>query len=61
MYPVAREEQVRHAIARAHAQRIVAAFAIAGTGTVGIDGKMVDMPHLKQAQTLLARAGVGAT
>jgi citrate lyase subunit beta/citryl-CoA lyase len=44
----------------AHAQRIVAAFATAGTGTVGIDGKMVDMPHLKQAQTLLARAGLGA-
>ncbi|HBK09081.1 MAG TPA: CoA ester lyase [Acetobacteraceae bacterium] len=41
----------------AHARRIVAAFAAAGTGTVGIDGKMVDMPHLKQAQTLLARAG----
>lgn len=42
----------------AHARRIVAAFASAGTGTVGIDGKMVDMPHLKQAQTLLARAGL---
>ena len=42
----------------AHAQRIVAAFDAAGTGTVGIDGKMVDMPHLKQAQTLLARAGL---
>jgi citrate lyase subunit beta/citryl-CoA lyase len=41
----------------AEAQRIVAAFAVAGTGTVAIDGKMVDMPHLKQAQKLLARAG----
>jgi citrate lyase subunit beta/citryl-CoA lyase len=44
----------------AHAQRIVAAFTEAGTGTVGIDGKMVDMPHLKQAQTLLVRAGLKA-
>ena len=45
----------------AHAQRIVAAFKVAGTGTVGIDGKMVDMPHLKQAQQLLARAGLTQT
>ncbi len=45
----------------AHAQRIVAAFKVAGTGTVGMDGKMVDMPHLKQAQKLLARAGLTQT
>jgi citrate lyase subunit beta/citryl-CoA lyase len=25
-----------------------------GLGTIGIDGKMVDMPHLKQAETILA-------
>ncbi|MEK6540980.1 MAG: CoA ester lyase [Pseudomonadota bacterium] len=38
------------------AQRIVAAFADAGAvGTVGIDGKMIDRPHLLQSQTLLAR------
>jgi citrate lyase subunit beta/citryl-CoA lyase len=43
----------------AYAQRIVAAFAASSTGTVGIDGKMVDMPHLKQAHSLLARAGMG--
>jgi citrate lyase subunit beta/citryl-CoA lyase len=40
------------------ARRIVAAFAKAGTGTVGLDGQMLDMPHLKQAQNLLARAGL---
>lgn len=39
------------------ARRVVAAFAKAGTGTVGLDGQMLDMPHLKQAQNLLARAG----
>jgi citrate lyase subunit beta / citryl-CoA lyase len=39
-----------------HARRIVAAFATAGTGTVGLDGQMLDMPHLKQAQNLLAMA-----
>jgi len=37
----------------AHAQRVVAAFAQAGTGTVGLDGKMLDLPHLKQARRLL--------
>jgi citrate lyase subunit beta/citryl-CoA lyase len=42
----------------AWARRVVAAFADAGTGTVGLDGQMLDMPHLKQAQGLLARAGL---
>jgi citrate lyase subunit beta/citryl-CoA lyase len=42
----------------AHARRVVAAFgAAAGAGTVGLDGRMLDRPHLKQAQDLLARAG----
>lgn len=40
-----------------HAQRIVAAFtAQPGAGTVGLDGKMVDIPHLKQAERTLAQA-----
>ncbi len=44
----------------AHAERIVAAFAASpGLGTVGLDGRMVDMPHLKQARRLLASAGRG--
>ena len=35
---------------------MVAAFAAKpGAGTVGIDGKMYDHPHLKRAQALLAR------
>ncbi|MEO3474244.1 CoA ester lyase [Roseomonas sp. CAU 1739] len=39
----------------AHARRIVAAFAASpGIGTVGLDGKMIDMPHLRQAQRVLA-------
>ncbi|SEP93560.1 HpcH/HpaI aldolase/citrate lyase family protein [Thalassovita taeanensis] len=39
----------------AHAQRVIAAFAAAGdAGTVGLDGKMIDIPHLKQAQHVLA-------
>ena len=39
----------------AHARRIVAAFdAAPGIGTVGLDGKMIDMPHLRQAQRVLA-------
>ena len=45
----------------AHAQRVVAAFAAApGVGVVGLDGKMVDMPHLKQAQRLLGMAALMA-
>jgi citrate lyase subunit beta/citryl-CoA lyase len=39
----------------AHARRIVEAFAASpGAGTLGIDGKMVDIPHLKAAQKTLA-------
>jgi citrate lyase subunit beta/citryl-CoA lyase len=39
----------------AHAERVVAAFeAAAGAGTVGIDGKMYDIPHLKLARSVLA-------
>lgn len=41
-------------VARAHA--IVAAFAAnLGLGVVGIDGEMIDMPHLKRARRILAR------
>jgi citrate lyase subunit beta / citryl-CoA lyase len=39
----------------AQAQRIVAAFeANPGAGTLGIDGKMYDIPHLKAARKTLA-------
>jgi len=45
-------EQIAKAIA------VVAAFAAQpGAGTVGIDGKMFDRPHLLRAQALLARIG----
>ena len=41
----------------AHARRIVAAFdAAPGTGTIGLDGRMLDLPHLKAARRLLALA-----
>jgi citrate lyase subunit beta/citryl-CoA lyase len=41
----------------AHARRVVAAFdATPGAGTVGLDGRMLDIPHLKQAQAVLALA-----
>jgi citrate lyase subunit beta/citryl-CoA lyase len=41
----------------AHALRIVAAFEDnPGVGTVGLDGMMIDMPHLKQARNLLQLA-----
>ncbi len=43
-----------------HAHRVVAAFAAEpGAGTVGLDGKMIDIPHLKQANSVLAQAAAG--
>ena len=41
----------------AFARRVVAAFAASpGIGTVGLDGKMLDRPHLRQAERVLAAA-----
>ena len=41
----------------AHAERIAAAFAAApGAGVASLDGQMIDMPHLKLAERVLARA-----
>jgi citrate lyase subunit beta/citryl-CoA lyase len=38
-----------------HARKIVAAFqANPGSGALGVDGKMVDLPHLKAARKILA-------
>jgi citrate lyase subunit beta / citryl-CoA lyase len=47
---------------RAHAQRVVAAFAaVPGAGVASLDGQMLDRPHLVLAQrTLAARGGSGA-
>ncbi len=40
-----------------HAHKVIAAFdAAPGAGTVALDGKMIDIPHLKQARTILAQA-----
>jgi citrate lyase subunit beta/citryl-CoA lyase len=39
----------------AFARRVIAAFeASPGAGTVGLDGKMLDIPHLKQAEQVLS-------
>lgn len=41
----------------ARAERIVQAFAAAGdAGVIGLDGEMLDVPHLKAAKALLARS-----
>ena len=46
----------------AHARRVVAAFAAApDVGTVGIDGKMYDIPHLVAAKRTLASVGEGTS
>jgi citrate lyase subunit beta/citryl-CoA lyase len=40
-----------------HARRIVDAFAAnPGAGTIGLDGKMIDIPHFKQSKSILALA-----
>ena len=42
----------------AHARTVIEAFEKAGdVGVVALDGVMLDIPHLKQAKALLARAG----
>ncbi len=42
----------------AAATRVLAAFAAEpGAATVGLDGRMLDRPHLKQAEAILAAAG----
>lgn len=44
----------------ARAKAVVAAFADnPGAGVVGVDGEMLDRPHLLRAERLLARAGEG--
>jgi citrate lyase subunit beta / citryl-CoA lyase len=48
------------AAAVAHARAVVAAFdAQPGAGVVMLEGKMVDLPHLKAARRVLERAGEG--
>jgi citrate lyase subunit beta/citryl-CoA lyase len=43
----------------AHARAVVAAFAAQpDAGVAALDGKMIDRPHLVQAERLLARAGM---
>jgi citrate lyase subunit beta / citryl-CoA lyase len=46
------EDEIRYA------QQVVEAFGSQGTGTIGLNGKMLDMPHLKQARLVLEQAGV---
>lgn len=42
--------------ALARARAVIAAFAAApGAGVIGLDGQMLDLPHLKRARRLLAR------
>jgi citrate lyase subunit beta/citryl-CoA lyase len=39
------------------ARNVVQAFADADTGVASLDGKMLDMPHLRMAQNILHRLG----
>lgn len=50
-----------HAAEIAKAREIVALFAAhPGIGALQLEGRMIDAPHLKQAQKLLQRAGLSA-
>lgn len=45
----------------AYAHRVIAAFAaVPGAGVIALDGKMLDLPHLKQAERTLAAHGAQA-
>ena len=45
----------------AHARRVLAAFeAVPGAGVASLDGKMLDLPHLRQARQVLSRADASA-
>ena len=60
--PVINEAFLPSSEAVAHARRVIEAFAAnPGVGAVGLDGAMLDMPHLKQAQAVLARHGSHAS
>jgi citrate lyase subunit beta/citryl-CoA lyase len=55
--PIINEAFTPNAEAIAEAERIVEAFALFGdAGVTALDGQMLDRPHLKAAERLLARA-----
>jgi citrate lyase subunit beta / citryl-CoA lyase len=46
----------------AWARKVIAAFAAdPAAGVVGLDGKMLDRPHLRAAERVLARAAASPT
>ena len=56
--PILNEVFTPSAAQAAHARRVIDAYADAqrtGSGAVSVDGKMVDVPVVERAQTLLAR------
>jgi citrate lyase subunit beta / citryl-CoA lyase len=55
--PIINEAFTPSAEALERARKVVEAFAAhPGAGVVGIEGEMVDLPHLKRAERVLARA-----
>ena len=55
--PVINEAFTPSQSAIAEAQRVIDAFAAAGNpGVINLDGQMYDIPHLKRARKLIARA-----
>ena len=55
--PIINEVFTPSTAALAHAREIIAAFAASpDAGVLAIDGKMIDKPHLRQAERIVARA-----
>ncbi len=55
--PIINQVFTPSAEAVAHAEAVIAAFAVdPQTGVVSLDGTMVDRPHLRQAERIMARA-----
>jgi citrate lyase subunit beta / citryl-CoA lyase len=59
--PVINEAFTPSPEALAHARAVVAAFAGSpGAGVVGLNGEMLDRPHLERAERMLAKSGGGS-
>ncbi|MGF1651265.1 MAG: HpcH/HpaI aldolase/citrate lyase family protein [Hyphomicrobiaceae bacterium] len=54
--PVINDVFTPSSAAVAHAQAVIAAFRDAGTGVAALDGQMIDRPHVRRAERILARA-----
>lgn len=55
--PIINEAFTPSAATIAEARKIIALFNESGDGVAGLDGEMLDRPHLRRAERIVARAG----